>query len=105
MSCRTVSEGHLTETLRSVCELRNAGTTASRGGAMSFRLRKRNRRGVRRAGPVRAAGRPLGKTAALRSWGVSSPVATHRATPRLGSLLLAILVVALLTAGLHVLFQ
>jgi hypothetical protein len=72
---------------------------------MSFRLRKRYRRGGRRVAPVRAAGQSLGRTDAALRWGSSSRAASRRAMPRLGSVLLALVVVALLTVGLHVLFQ
>jgi hypothetical protein len=72
---------------------------------MSFRLRKRNHRGGRRAAPVRVAGHSLGRTDAALRRGSSSRAVSGRALPRLGSVLLALVVVALLTVGLHVLFQ
>jgi hypothetical protein len=72
---------------------------------MSFRLRKRNRSRNRRPGAVRDAGHSIGRTDAALRWGVSYRAASSRAAPRFGALLLGIVVVALLTVGLHVLFQ
>ncbi len=73
---------------------------------MSFRSRKRNRKGGRRAGFAHANGRAIGRTNAAARWDVSASRASSGGTmPRLGSVLLAIVVVALLTVGLHVLFQ
>ena len=76
---------------------------------MSYRSRRRNRDGNRRAGAMHAehpAGRASGRMGAQVRWDGSGPRASTAGTmPRLGAVLLAILVVALLTIGLHVLFQ
>lgn len=72
---------------------------------MSFRLRKRNRRGGRRAAPVRDAGHSLRRADAMLRWGAPSRTASGPSMPRLGSVLMAIIIVALLTYGLSVLFQ
>jgi hypothetical protein len=72
---------------------------------MSFRLRKRNRRGGRRATPARDAGLSLRRADAMLRWGAPSRTASGPSMPRLGPLLLALIVVALLTYGLSVLFQ
>jgi hypothetical protein len=71
---------------------------------MGSRLRKRNRRG--RGGVLlrAAAGNPRRNPAPR--WAVSTPHgASHGAMPRAGAVLLAIVVVTLLTFGLHMLFQ
>jgi hypothetical protein len=74
---------------------------------MSIRLRKRNRRGGRRADdPVREPGDSLRKTDAAARWDFpTSRVAKPRAMPRLISFLFAIVVVTVLTVGLHMLYQ
>lgn len=73
---------------------------------MSFHSRKQNREGVRGAGSTHPSGHDIGKTRAGARWGVSaSRASSDRTMPRLGAVLLAIVVVALLTMGLHVLFQ
>jgi len=93
-------------TLRSARELRHAATGSHLGAVhMSLRLRKRIRGRHRRPDTVRDAGYSIGRTNAALRWGVSYRAASSRAAPRLGALLLAIIVVGLLTAGLHVLFQ
>ena len=54
----------------------------------------------------RSARDAIGRTDAGARWDVSaSRASSGSATPRLGALLLAVVVVALLTVGLHVLFQ
>ena len=54
----------------------------------------------------RSARDAIGRTDAGARWDVSaSGASSGGATPRLGALLLAVVVVALLTVGLHVLFQ
>jgi hypothetical protein len=77
------------------------------GGAMSFHTRKRNREGIRRADSTLAGDSPVtGRTDAGARWDASASRAAASGTmPRLGAVLLAIVVVALLTVGLHVLFQ
>jgi hypothetical protein len=76
------------------------------GGAMSFHSHKRNRQGIRRADSVHAQGDATGRMDARARWDASGfRASTGSAMPRLGSVLLAIAVVALLTIGLHVLFQ
>lgn len=76
------------------------------GGAMSFRSRKRNREGIRSANSIHAGGHPTGRIDAVTRWDVPpSRASAGGTTPRLGAVLLAIAVVALLTIGLHVLFQ
>jgi hypothetical protein len=80
--------------------------TVIQGGAMSFHSRKRNREGVRGAGSTHPGGHDIGRTNAGARWDVSaSRASSGRTMPRLGAVLLAIVVVALLTMGLHVLFQ
>jgi hypothetical protein len=76
------------------------------GGAMSFRSRKRIREGIRSANSIHAGGHPTGRMDADTRWDVAASRASAGGTmPRLGAVLLAIAVVALLTIGLHVLFQ
>lgn len=73
---------------------------------MNFHARKRNREGIRRAGSTHAGSRANGRTVASARRDVSpSRGATGGTMPRLGAVLLAIAVVAMLTIGLHVLFQ
>jgi hypothetical protein len=72
---------------------------------MSLRLRKRIRRRNRRPDAVRDVGHSIRRTNAALRWGVSYRAASSRAAPRFGAVLLGIVVVALLTVGLHVLFQ
>ncbi len=73
---------------------------------MSFHARKRNREGIRSADSTHAGGHATGRTDAGARWDVSaSRAATGGTMPRLGAVLLAVVVVALLTIGLHVLFQ
>jgi hypothetical protein len=77
------------------------------GGAMSFHARKRSREGIQNADPAHASGHATGGRLAGARWDVSaSPrTATGGTMPRLSAVLLALLVVALLVIGLHVLFQ
>lgn len=80
--------------------------TVIQGGAMSFDSRKRNREGVRGAGSTHPSGHDIGRTHAGARWDLSATRASSgRTMPRIGAVLLAIVVVALLTMGLHVLFQ
>jgi hypothetical protein len=73
---------------------------------MSFHSRKRNRQGIRSAGSLHAGGHATGRADAGARWDTSGTRASTGGTmPRLGSVLLAIVVVAVLTIGLHVLFQ
>jgi hypothetical protein len=72
---------------------------------MSFRLRKPNGDGDRRAIPAGLAAGPPGRTDAVARRDSSSRTAAHRSLPPLGAVLLALVVVVLLTVGLHVLFQ
>jgi hypothetical protein len=73
---------------------------------MSFLSRKRNREGVRGAGSTHPSAHDIRRTHAGARWDVSaSRASSSRTMPRLGAVLLAIVVVALLTMGLHVLFQ
>jgi hypothetical protein len=73
---------------------------------MSLHARQRNREGIGSADSTHAAGHATGRTVAGARWDVaSSRTATGSTMPRLGAVLLAIMVVALLTIGLHVLFQ
>jgi hypothetical protein len=77
-----------------------------RGGAMGFHARRRNGEGIRSADSTLAGDHASGRTDAGARWDVAaSRAATGGATPRLGAVLLAVVVVALLTIGLHVLFQ
>jgi hypothetical protein len=71
-------------------------------------LHSRDRIGENNAGGgiFRSERDAIGRTDAGARWDVSaSRTASGGATPRLGALLLAVAVVALLTVGLHVLFQ
>jgi hypothetical protein len=80
--------------------------TVIQGGAMSFHSRKRNRDVVRNAGSTHPNGHATGRMDAGARWDVSATRASKGGSmPRLGAVLLAIVVVALLTIGLHVLFQ
>ena len=73
---------------------------------MSFHSRKRNRQGIRSVGSAHASGHATGRLDAGARWDASgSRASMGSAMPRLASVLLAIVVVALLTIGLHVLFQ
>jgi hypothetical protein len=72
---------------------------------MSFRLRKRNGRGGKRAALARAPTDSFGRTDATSRWEVPSRVSSRREMPRLGPVLLAIVVVTVLTFGLHMLYQ
>jgi hypothetical protein len=74
------------------------------GGAMSFHAGRRNRKANRSADASRAGGHATGRTGA-RWDGVGFRASTGGTMPRLGAVLLAFVVVALLTIGLHVLFQ
>jgi hypothetical protein len=75
------------------------------GRWMSFRLRTR-KSGGRRADATHAVDQSRVKMDTALRWGVSaSRASSGGAMPRLGSVLLALVVVALLTIGLHVLFQ
>ena len=60
---------------------------------------------TRRVNADHAERRRFGRTDAGARWDVSASRASSGAMPRLGALALAIVVVALLTIGLHVLFQ
>ena len=70
-------------------------------------LHSRDRIGENTAGIKSRPGRDaIGRTDVGARWDVSaSRASSARAMPRLGALLLAVAVVALLTVGLHVLFQ
>ena len=71
-------------------------------------LHSRDRIGENNAGggTSRSGRDTLGRTNPGVRWDVSaSRASSGGATPRLGALLLAVVVVALLTVGLHVLFQ
>jgi len=74
---------------------------------MSFRLHKRNLNGEGHEQQlVRATGGSPAKTNSEARWGLStSKVASRRDMPHLGPVLLAIIVVAVLTTGLHLLYQ
>jgi hypothetical protein len=72
---------------------------------MSFRSRRRNRREGRGVGNARGGSHAIGKSDAAGRWNTSTRIDSGRTMPRLGPVLLAIVVVGLLTAGLHVLFQ
>jgi len=72
---------------------------------MSLRFRRRNRKAGKRADPVRGADMSLGRTDASLRWDHTGHGTARQSMPRLGSVLLALVVVALLTAGIHVLFQ
>jgi hypothetical protein len=73
---------------------------------MSFHLRKRSRKGGRYLDPIRVSRGALGSTDVSLRWCSSQArAATRGAIPRYGSVLLALVVVALLIAGLHLLFQ
>jgi hypothetical protein len=73
---------------------------------MSFHSRKRNREGLRSAGAADASNQAVGRTDARGRWnGSKSRAVSGGAMPRLASVVLAIIVVALLTFGLHVLFR
>jgi hypothetical protein len=89
-------------------KLRHASAVFTRdgdpGGAMSFHARRRNHEGIRNADSSRAGGNATGRMGA-RWDGSVSRASTGGTMPRLGAVLLAFVVVALLTIGLHVLFQ
>ena len=104
LACRHVADLHPPGKLRHAQAVITG--TVIQGGAMSFHSRKRNREGVRGAGSTHPSGHDIGRTHAGARWDVSaSRASSGRTMPRLGAVLLAIVVVALLTMGLHVLFQ
>jgi hypothetical protein len=72
---------------------------------MSFRGARRNSKGYRAAGSARVGDQARAGMDAGKRWDVSALGASNRTMPRLGPVLLAIAVVALLTVGLHMLFQ
>jgi hypothetical protein len=73
---------------------------------MSFHSRKRNRAGMRRRASTFAGGHAIGSIGSGARRDASPTRASTAGTmPRLGSVLLAVVVVALLTIGLHMLFQ
>jgi hypothetical protein len=73
---------------------------------MNFHARKRDRGGTRSVVSAHVSGRATGRTGDSVRWDpASSRAATGGTMPRIGAVLLAVIVVALLTIGLHVLFQ
>jgi hypothetical protein len=73
---------------------------------MSFHSRKRNREGLRSARAADPNSHVIGRTEARGRWDASrSRPAPGGGMPRFASVLLAIMVVVLLTLGLHVLFR